>query len=381
MPPLLLANICVVRGGEILEPFVYFRIKKTSSMPTLLPSYVHSLPSLQHTHTQIGLFLVKFSQASLRHKRQQMLLSPHQIRGRSWQARRQECRGSEARARHMSLGWGWGWGAAATACLAPTGTSPCDTGSQSRKPWSGLVEINITCAKLMPFEPLKLTWRLRSRKTHSLMFICNKHNKEMGLYSRVTWRSVALSWGVTYLTAVQPRLLATLLPLSLFPATLPPPPHCQAFFTHYHCSCTMPPVSHLHTLSHTYTPKHTQTHIAPSPFSWPTQLVQQQLRHEPDPTRDLEKLHKKWVLSGLRECVFVRARDFTKIWFECVKNTSFWLQTAEYWMYTWFWNTRVKRSRASGRYSTIPSHYQNLVPINPGITRGPHYRALLEKNL
>lgn len=72
-PPPLLANICVVTGGEILEPVVYFRIKKTSSMPTLLPSYVH-------THTQLCLFLVKFSRASLCHKRQQMPLSPYQIR-------------------------------------------------------------------------------------------------------------------------------------------------------------------------------------------------------------------------------------------------------------------------------------------------------------
>lgn len=92
-PPPLLANICVVTGGEILEPVVYFRIKKTSSMPTLLPSYAH-------THTQLCLFLVKFSRASLCHKRQQMPLSPYQIRA----GRRQEWRETEARARHMSLG-------------------------------------------------------------------------------------------------------------------------------------------------------------------------------------------------------------------------------------------------------------------------------------
>lgn len=54
-PPPLLANICVVRGGEILEPLVYFRIKKTSFLPTLLPSYVHSLSSLQHTHMHTAL--------------------------------------------------------------------------------------------------------------------------------------------------------------------------------------------------------------------------------------------------------------------------------------------------------------------------------------
>lgn len=74
-PPPPLANICVVRGGEILEALVYFRIKRTSSLPALLPSYVHSLSSQQHTH-RLCLFLVKFSQASLCHKRQQMSLSP-----------------------------------------------------------------------------------------------------------------------------------------------------------------------------------------------------------------------------------------------------------------------------------------------------------------
>lgn len=37
-----------------------------------------------------------------------MPLSPHQISDRSGQARRQEWRGAEARARHMSPGWGGG---------------------------------------------------------------------------------------------------------------------------------------------------------------------------------------------------------------------------------------------------------------------------------
>lgn len=49
MPPLLV-NICVVMRGENLEPLVYFRIKKTSSVPAVLPTHVHSLSTQAHTH-------------------------------------------------------------------------------------------------------------------------------------------------------------------------------------------------------------------------------------------------------------------------------------------------------------------------------------------
>lgn len=105
----------------------------------------------------------------------------------------------------------------------------------------------ITYVKLMSFELFKQRQRARSRKT-DMMFICNKNNKEIGLYSRVTWRSVLQSRGVTDLTAVQLCLLDTLLPLSLFPATPPPP-------------------SRLHSLpfllypAYTHTVTHTHTHI------------------------------------------------------------------------------------------------------------------------
>lgn len=58
-----------------------------------------------------------------------------------------------------------------------------------------------------------------------LVFLCNKkNNKETGLYSWVTQRSVLQRWGVT---AVQLCLLASLLSLSLFPGTPPPPTRCR----------------------------------------------------------------------------------------------------------------------------------------------------------
>ena len=45
-------NIGVVRRGEILEPLVYFRLRKTSFMPTLLP-HVCGVSLHYNTHTAL----------------------------------------------------------------------------------------------------------------------------------------------------------------------------------------------------------------------------------------------------------------------------------------------------------------------------------------
>lgn len=99
----------------------------------------------------------------------------------------------------------------------------------------------------------------------------------------------------------------------------------------------------------------------------------QQLRHKPEPTGDLESIPRKKVLSGPRECVCVSMCMSSKS-LSVHNRFSLWC------MYQLLYVSCVPaeclthliclctEEQPSGRYTTSLPHYQNLVPINPGIT-------------
>lgn len=240
------------------------------------------------------------------HKRQQMPLSPHQIRA----GQKAGAEGSWGQAQaHVSRLRG---GGQPRACLAPTGTSlryrlhNLETpGSGSR--WNNMSpteshETNHVPANGCLLNPSSWAGGREAGRRTCWCLSAITYNKETGLCSRVTRRSVLKRWGVTDLTAVQLRLLATLLSLSLF--SPPPPPEQMSSLT------TFPHVHYQQHPTHTKSCTHTDTHmslaVAPPrpPFPFPAGH-NSCVTHEPDPTRDLEKVHKNRVLSGPPECVCV----------------------------------------------------------------------------
>lgn len=109
-----------------------------------------------------------------------MPLSPHQIRDRPGQARRQERRGAEARARHMSLGRVVG-GVRVCVCGGSSYSLP-GTNRDSNTIQRNLVRLGeitsrekITCNKtdFCSFELFKPAVENEDDTADMLMFICN----------------------------------------------------------------------------------------------------------------------------------------------------------------------------------------------------------------
>lgn len=202
-----------------------------------------------------------------------MPLSPRQIRA----GQKAGAEGSWGQA-HVSRLRG---GGQPRACLAPTGTSLRYRLHNLETPWARLRwnnmspteshETNHVPANGCLLNPSSWAGGREAGRRTCWCLSAITYNKETGLCSRVTRRSVLKRWGVTDLTAVQLRLLATLLSLSLF-SPPPPPEQMSSLTTFPHVHYQQHPT---HTKSCTHTHRH--THVSgcsppPDPLS-PFQLV------------------------------------------------------------------------------------------------------------
>lgn len=207
-----------------------------------------------------------------------MPLSPHQIRA----GQKAGAEGSWGQA-HVSRLRG---GGQPRACLAPTGTSLRYRLHNLETPWVRLRwnnmspteshETNHVPANGCLLNPSSWAGGREAGRHTCWCLSAITYNKETGLCSRVTRRSVLKRWGVTDLTAVQLRLLATLLSLSLFS----PPPHPSKClhslpFLMYTISCTQL----TQRAAHTHTDTHMSLAVAPPLTPFPLSSWSQQLLH------------------------------------------------------------------------------------------------------
>ena len=304
-----------------------------------------------------------------------MPLSPHQIRA-----------GQEA---WVEGNWGQGQahvsglrggGGAAAVCLAPTGTSLRYRLHNLETPGSGFG--GITWVHWEPWDKSRArkNWCLLNSSSWAGGREAGRHtcwclsaityNKETGLYSRVTGRSVLWRWGVTDLTAVQLRLLATLLSLSLFST----PPKQMSSLT------TFPHVHYQQHPTHTKGCTHRHTHVSGCSPPRPPILLQlvttaASLPSLIPPETPRKSTRRAGVLSGPRECVCVSMCVCPGVcvqrWLKHVKHTCLWPRTQRgACISCWTVNTVAsqikslwKEEQPSGRYNheihSLPEHGSN----------------------